>query len=44
MAYNVSTCPVPSEPEKLDKQTAKRIFDAMDEVARLDDPRSQGKD
>lgn len=29
--------------KKLDKQIANRVFDAMDEVACLDDPRSQGK-
>ena len=28
---------------KLDRQTAKRIFDELDEVAALEDPRSRGK-
>lgn len=28
---------------KLDKQVAARILDALDEIAKLDDPRSKGK-
>lgn len=44
MAYSVEYLPRAVKGlKKLDKATAARIFDAMDEVAALDDPRSQGK-
>ncbi|BAN77256.1 type II toxin-antitoxin system RelE family toxin [Adlercreutzia equolifaciens] len=44
MAYSVEYLPRAVKGlKKLDKQIANRIFDALDEVACLDDPRSQGK-
>lgn len=44
MAYKVEYLPRAIKSlKKLDKATAARIFDAMDEVALLENPRSQGK-
>lgn len=44
MGYSVEYLPrAVKSLKKLDKNTAARIFDSMDEVAALDDPRSQGK-
>ncbi|WP_242370199.1 type II toxin-antitoxin system RelE family toxin [Adlercreutzia muris] len=44
MGYSIEYLPrAVKSLKKLDKGTAARIFEAMDEVATLDDPRSQGK-
>ena len=44
MAYSVEYLPRAVKGlKRLDKTVAARIFDAMDEVAALDDPRAQGK-
>lgn len=44
MAYEVEySATALRQLRKLDRQTARRIIDYLDDVARLDDPRSRGK-